>query len=102
VHEPHPSECRRFPTYHYSWIRLQCSPGKLPRPTRRSTDVQAQLFTVPPYAVALVFMLLLTSFSDWKQTRGIPVMSVFLVGIIGWAILLAVPVSPGGEEWNHC
>jgi hypothetical protein len=57
------------------------------------TDFQAQLFTVPPYAVALVFMLLLTSFSDYKQSRGIPIMSVFLIGIVGWAILLSVPVS---------
>lgn len=60
------------------------------------TDFQAQLFTVPPYAVALVFMLLLTSFSDYKQSRGIPIMSVFLIGIVGWAILLSVPVSFSG------
>jgi hypothetical protein len=36
-------------------------------------------------------MLLLTSFSDWKQTRGIPAACIFLVGLTGWAILLSVP-----------
>ncbi|WVR06040.1 hypothetical protein IAU60_003068 [Kwoniella sp. DSM 27419] len=54
---------------------------------------RAQLFTVPPYAVALVFMLLLTSFSDYKQSRGIPVAVVFIIGLVGWAILLAVPAA---------
>jgi hypothetical protein len=57
------------------------------------TNARAQLFTVPPYAVALVFMLLLTSFSDWKQTRGIPAAAVFCIGIVGWAILMAVPAN---------
>lgn len=52
---------------------------------------RAQLFTVPPYAVSLVFMLLLTSFSDWRQARGVPVMAVFVIGLVGWIILLAVP-----------
>ena len=56
-------------------------------------SAQAQLFTVPPYAVALVFMLILTSFSDWRQTRGFPVMSVFIIGIVGWAILLSIPAA---------
>ncbi|OWZ39201.1 high-affinity nicotinic acid transporter [Cryptococcus neoformans C23] len=57
------------------------------------SNARAQLFTVPPYAVALVFMLILTSFSDWRQTRGLPAASVFCLGIIGWAILLAVPAD---------
>ncbi|WVQ82750.1 hypothetical protein IAT38_004882 [Cryptococcus sp. DSM 104549] len=57
------------------------------------TNARAQLFTVPPYAVALVFMLLLTTFSDKKQTRGLPAASVFCLGIIGWAILLSVPAN---------
>ncbi|BEI84346.1 hypothetical protein CcaverHIS002_0409500 [Cutaneotrichosporon cavernicola] len=52
---------------------------------------RAQLMTVPPYAVALVFMLLLTTFSDWKQARGIPAACVFALGIIGWAVLMSVP-----------
>ncbi|KAK8866095.1 hypothetical protein IAR55_001246 [Kwoniella newhampshirensis] len=57
------------------------------------SNAKAQLFTVPPYAVALVFMLLLTSFSDHKQTRGLPVASVFILGIIGWSVLLTVPAT---------
>ncbi|ORY28949.1 major facilitator superfamily domain-containing protein [Naematelia encephala] len=57
------------------------------------SNAQAQLLTVPPYAVALVFMLCLTAFSDWKQARGFPVVAVFILGIVGWAILLAVPAA---------
>lgn len=38
-------------------------------------------------------MLLLTSFSDWKQTRGVPAACIFLVGLTGWAILLGVPAE---------
>ncbi|WVQ83605.1 hypothetical protein IAT38_005746 [Cryptococcus sp. DSM 104549] len=54
---------------------------------------RSQLFTVPPYAVALVFMLLLASYSDHKQTRGIPAAVVFILGIVGWALLLALPAN---------
>lgn len=57
------------------------------------TNADAQLFTVPPYAVALVFMLLLTTYSDAKQARGIPIACVFAIGIIGWSILLAIPAA---------
>jgi hypothetical protein len=38
-------------------------------------------------------MLLLTSFSDWRQTRGVPVLCVFICGVVGWAILLGVPAA---------
>lgn len=59
------------------------------------TDADAQLWTVPPYAVALVFMVALSTFSDHYRTRGIPVASVYLIGIVGWSILLGVtPVKP--------
>ncbi|GAA5832322.1 hypothetical protein JCM3766R1_002381 [Sporobolomyces carnicolor] len=54
------------------------------------TNADAQLFTVPPYVVALVFMLLITTYSDRYQTRGFPIMSVFAIGIVGWSILLGV------------
>ncbi len=54
------------------------------------TAAQAQLYTVPPYAVALVFMVGLSTFSDRKSTRGLPVASVFIIGIVGWVLLLAV------------
>ena len=58
-----------------------------------ASNARAQLLTVPPYAVALVFMLLLTSFSDNRQSRGIPVAVVFCIGIVGWSILLSVPAA---------
>jgi phosphatidylserine synthase len=59
------------------------------------SDANAQLLTVPPYVVALVFMLLMSAYSDARQTRGIPVAIVFSIAIVGWAILLAVPaVAP--------
>ncbi|KDE03411.1 hypothetical protein MVLG_06077 [Microbotryum lychnidis-dioicae p1A1 Lamole] len=65
------------------------------------SNANAQLFSVPPYVVALVFMLLLSSFSDRKQTRGIPVASVFVVGIIGWALLLAIPAHKATPTQLH-
>jgi 4-hydroxybenzoate polyprenyltransferase len=54
------------------------------------TEAKAQLFTVPPYAVSLVFMLLITTYSDRALTRGIPVAIVFIIGAVGWAILMGV------------
>lgn len=57
------------------------------------TNAQAQLYTVPPYVVALVFMLLLTAFSDRTLSRGIPIASVFIIGIVGWSLLQALPAS---------
>ncbi|KAM0751708.1 MFS general substrate transporter [Meredithblackwellia eburnea MCA 4105] len=50
------------------------------------TNADAQLYTVPPYVV----MLLITSYSDRYQTRGLPAAAVFCVGIVGWAILWGV------------
>lgn len=35
-------------------------------------------------------MLIMTSFSDMYRTRGIPVMLVFVVGIVGWSLLLGI------------
>ncbi|KAJ6529736.1 MFS general substrate transporter [Mycena capillaripes] len=54
------------------------------------SNADAQLYTVPPYVVSLVFMLLIATYSDRYQTRGIPVASVFCIAIVGWAILLGV------------
>jgi MFS family permease len=54
------------------------------------TNAEAQLFTVPPYACALVFMLLLTSYSDYKQARAIPAAIVFIIALVGWTILMTV------------
>lgn len=60
------------------------------------SGADAQLYTVPPYAVAFVFMLILASISDRLKTRGIPSACVFLVGIVGWSILLGV--DPGSAH----
>jgi hypothetical protein len=46
-------------------------------------------------------MLLLTSFSDWKQTRGLPAAGIFLVGLTGWAILLGVPAAHATATQLH-
>ncbi|GAA5870519.1 hypothetical protein JCM16303_001509 [Sporobolomyces ruberrimus] len=54
------------------------------------TNATAQIMSVPPYVVALVFMLLLTTYSDKVQSRGIPIMTVFAIGIMGWSILLGI------------
>ncbi|KAJ7730953.1 major facilitator superfamily domain-containing protein [Mycena olivaceomarginata] len=59
------------------------------------SNADAQLYTVPPYVVSLVFMLLISTYSDKYQTRGVPVASVFCIAIVGWAILLGVtPIHP--------
>ncbi|KAI5479118.1 high-affinity nicotinic acid transporter [Pseudohyphozyma bogoriensis] len=54
------------------------------------TNAKSQLMTVPPYVVALVFMLLMTSWSDRTRSRGIPAAIVFLVGLVGWVLLYTV------------
>ncbi|KAF7340529.1 Major facilitator superfamily domain-containing protein [Mycena sanguinolenta] len=59
------------------------------------TNADAQLYTVPPYVVSLVFMLLMSTYSDRYQTRGIPAASVFAIAILGWGLLLGVsPIKP--------
>ncbi|KAJ7613445.1 major facilitator superfamily domain-containing protein [Roridomyces roridus] len=65
------------------------------------TNARAQLFTVPPYAVALVFMLLMSTYSDRYQTRGIPVAIVFCVGIVGWGILFGVSPVHATQSMLH-
>lgn len=54
------------------------------------SNANAQLYTVPPYAVALVFMTLVSAISDRMRSRGIFVALVFTISSIGWIILLAV------------
>ncbi|KAF8172951.1 major facilitator superfamily domain-containing protein [Mycena galopus ATCC 62051] len=59
------------------------------------SNADAQLYTVPPYVVSLVFMLLMSTYSDRYQTRGIPAVSIFAIAIVGWGILLGVsPIHP--------
>ncbi|KAJ7675567.1 major facilitator superfamily domain-containing protein [Mycena rosella] len=54
------------------------------------SNADAQLYTVPPYVVSLVFMLLISTYSDRTQARGIPVASVFCIAIVGWGILFGI------------
>ncbi|KAH7096798.1 MFS general substrate transporter [Auriculariales sp. MPI-PUGE-AT-0066] len=54
------------------------------------TNAEAQLFTVPPYAVALVFMTVTCAISDRVKARGPFVACVFTLSAIGWLILLTV------------
>lgn len=49
-------------------------------------DLQAQLFTVPPYAVAYVVTLAMGILSDRKQSRGIVAGSMFTIGAISFII----------------
>nr|AOR51676.1 MFS general substrate transporter [Phaffia rhodozyma] len=54
------------------------------------TNSEAQLYTVPPYAVALVFTLTVCYFSDRQKRRGLYVSLVFALASVGWLILLIV------------
>jgi Na+/melibiose symporter-like transporter len=55
------------------------------------TASRAQLFTVPPYAVAFVGTVAISYLSDRLQSRGIFVVGLMLFSAVGFAILLAVP-----------
>ena len=54
-----------------------------------SADAQAQLLTVPPYAVSAVVLLIVSYFSDRYQSRGIPISCAASLSGIGY--LLAPP-----------
>lgn len=54
------------------------------------TDALAQLLTVPPYAVAAVYLCLSSYVSDRLQSRGTFVAAAGIVGGIGYVLLLAV------------
>jgi hypothetical protein len=51
-------------------------------------DADAQLFTVPPYAVAFVTMYLISYASDRAHMRGPYVALVFVLSMVGWLVLL--------------
>lgn len=55
-----------------------------------SQNAEAQLYTVPPYAVGFVVMLLLNYASDRLRLRGPFIIFVFLINAIGWVLLLAI------------
>lgn len=54
---------------------------------------EAQLLTVPPYAVAAVILLSFSWASDRLQTRGIFMTTASTIGAVGYLILLVVPTN---------
>ena len=54
------------------------------------SNADAQLYTVPPYACAFVFMILTSFISDRIRCRGLFVGGVLMLSCTGWIILLAV------------
>ncbi|KAI0425425.1 major facilitator superfamily domain-containing protein [Xylaria sp. FL1042] len=56
-------------------------------------DLQAQLFTVPPYAVAYVVTLGLGMLSDRYKNRGLIAGSCFAIGSISFIIQAALPAK---------
>lgn len=47
-------------------------------------DASAQLFTVPPYAVSAVVLVMFSFVSDKLQTRGIPISIACTITAIGY------------------
>ena len=54
------------------------------------SDASAQLYSVPPYACAAVFMILTSLLSDRFRCRGLVVAGVMMISCTGWIILLVV------------
>ncbi|CAF3312063.1 unnamed protein product [Rotaria socialis] len=54
------------------------------------SNADAQLYTVPPYACAAVFMIITSFLSDRFRCRGLFVAGVMMISCTGWIILLAV------------
>ncbi|KIM19542.1 hypothetical protein M408DRAFT_334360 [Serendipita vermifera MAFF 305830] len=54
------------------------------------SNADAQLYSVPPYAVALVFMTSVAAISDRQKSRGLFVALVFAISSVGWILLLTV------------
>lgn len=52
-----------------------------------------RLYSLPPfcvYAYSHNAVLLISTYSDRAQTRGLPVASVFCIAIVGWALLYGI------------
>ena len=49
-----------------------------------SADAQAQLLTVPPYALSAVVLLIASYLSDHYQSRGIPISCAASLSGIGY------------------
>ncbi|GAB5588219.1 hypothetical protein Unana1_03119 [Umbelopsis nana] len=54
------------------------------------SSVNAQLYTVPPYAVAVVYMAVVSFLSDRYKIRGMFVFFDAMIAVIGFAILIGV------------
>jgi MFS family permease len=54
------------------------------------SNADAQLYTVPPYACAAVFMILISFLSDRVHCRGLFVAGTMMMSCTGWIILLTV------------
>ncbi|KAM0330826.1 hypothetical protein ACHAQA_003781 [Verticillium albo-atrum] len=54
-------------------------------------DLQAQLFTVPPYAVAYVVTMAMGILSDRKQMRGLIAGTMFTIGAVSFIIQGTLP-----------
>lgn len=59
----------------------------------RTADALAQLLTVPPYAVAAVFLCLNSYVSDRIQSRGVFVSYVSAVGGLGYVYAKSAIIS---------
>jgi MFS family permease len=54
------------------------------------SNADAQLYTVPPYACAAVFMMLTSFLSDRTRCRGLFVAGVMMISCSGWIILFFI------------
>ncbi|KAG9089759.1 hypothetical protein FS749_001073 [Ceratobasidium sp. UAMH 11750] len=61
------------------------------------TNANAQLLTVPPYAVAAIFMISVSYISDRIQSRGIFMSASSGLGGIGYLLLLVIPPNQGAR-----
>ncbi|KAG8705776.1 hypothetical protein FRC08_001455 [Ceratobasidium sp. 394] len=61
------------------------------------TNANAQLLTVPPYAVAAIFMISVSYISDRIQSRGLFMSAASGVGGLGYLLLLVIPSNQGAR-----
>ncbi|KAG8778846.1 hypothetical protein FRC12_024775 [Ceratobasidium sp. 428] len=61
------------------------------------TNANAQLLTVPPYALAAIFMTIISYISDRIQSRGLFMFASSGIGGIGYLLLLVIPSHQGAR-----
>ena len=64
------------------------------RPSASAAVVQ--LLTIPCYAVGAISYMTTARYSDWRQSRALPVLALSLVSILGYALLVS-PLSPSAH-----